>query len=173
MRVHAPRCGDHVAGCEFEKVPGDRSGPDVDRYAVRLIGIARTDGHHPTSIVNYRSDGLLTGGDRGVKLRQQVDGHQHTGQAPLVGKRRLNQRRVGALVAKLELGQLEVVKRDHRVDLDRAQIDGLAHDLAMHLALGGHVDHDVGQNNGLAAQAMSVGERPSSLVADLGGSWIG
>jgi hypothetical protein len=42
---------------------------------------------------------------------------------------------------------------------------GLAHDLAVDLAFGGHVDDDVALHGGLAAEAAAIGEAAHAVVA--------
>ena len=53
--------------------------------------------------------------------------------------------------AELRLGHLDEVQPHDGIDLDRMRIGLLAHDLAVHLALGRHVDDDVsGKPSGAA-----------------------
>jgi hypothetical protein len=52
-----------------------------------------------------------------------------------------------------------------RVHGDVARGGGLAHDLAVHLAFGGHVDDDVALNRGLAAEAAALRQAAHAVVA--------
>ena len=64
--------------------------------------------------------------------------------------------------------QFDVVQPDHRVDLEVAEVDRLAHDLAMHLARCGNLDDHVAAYLRRTAEALSVADRPSTGVAVLG-----
>ena len=48
---------------------------------------------------------------------------------------------------------LDIVQVHHRIQRDDAGVGGLAHDLAVHLAAGGHVDHQVAFDTGVSRTA--------------------
>ena len=59
---------------------------------------------------------------------------------------------VAALAVHVGLLDLDIVQADDRIELDRAHLGALAHDLLVHLAVGRHVDDDVAQELRLAGQ---------------------
>ena len=65
---------------------------------------------------------------------------------------------------------LDVVEADDRIDLERADIGALAHDLAMDLALGRDVDDRVAEELRRAAQPAVVGEAARGAVLLLDGA---
>lgn len=74
-------------------------------------------------------------------------------------------------IVHVRLVDLDVVKRDDRVELDAACLGALAHHLLVHLGIGRDVDHQVTANHRLTRQApvgreLAVARAQASL--DLG-----
>ena len=53
---------------------------------------------------------------------------------------------------------LDIVKAHDRIDLDRMRLGALAHDLAMDLAFGGHVDDEIAADPRLTAEAAPLAQ---------------
>ena len=53
----------------------------------------------------------------------------------------------------------------HRIELDRPHLGALAHDLLVHLAIGGHVDRQIAQDRRLAAEPATRGEAAALAIA--------
>ena len=66
-------------------------------------------------------------------------------------------------------GHLDVVQAERRVDDDRAEVEILAHDLAVDLAGGGYVDDGVADDAGRATEAVAGIQRAVAVVVDLDG----
>ena len=64
-------------------------------------------------------------------------------EAPLRGERLLQPAEVAGGVVHVGLGDLDIMQPHHRIDVDRMGLGALAHDLAVHLALGRHVDDEI------------------------------
>ena len=61
----------------------------------------------------------------------------------------------------VRFAHLHVVQARDRVEGDLARLGGLAHHLAVHLAVRRHIHHQVALNLRLAGQAPARGERPA------------
>ena len=74
--------------------------------------------------------------------------------------------RARSLDGRRELGllDLDVVEADDRVDLDRVRVGLLAHDLAVDLALGWHVDDDVAGDAAPCSRAAGPARGPRSAA---------
>ena len=53
------------------------------------------------------------------------------------------------------LAHLDIVEPHHRIDFNRMRLGALAHDLAVHLRFGGHVDDEIAEDLRLAAEPPS------------------
>ena len=71
-------------------------------------------------------------------------------------------------VVHVRLLDLHVMQPHDRIELDRARVGFLAHDLPMDLAARGHVDHHIREHAGGAGQAPAGGERLAPRIARLG-----
>ena len=84
-------------------------------------------------------------------------------QAPLALERLAQPRQVARRRGEVRLLDLDEIEAHDRVDLDRVRVGLLAHDLAVDLALGRHVDDDVAGHGGGAAEP-APGVRPRSTA---------
>ena len=57
------------------------------------------------------------------------------------------------------LGDLDIMQANDRIDVDRMRLRALADDLAMHLALGRHIDDEIAQDARLAAEPAARRQR--------------
>ena len=71
-------------------------------------------------------------------------------------------------IGQVGLAHLDVVQPHDRVDLDRVRVGLLAHELAVHLALGRHVDDEVADDARVAAEPPLRREAAPVPVARLG-----
>ncbi len=58
----------------------------------------------------------------------------------------------------VRLGDLDVVQPDDRIDFDRVRVEAFAHDLPMHLAFGGNINHEIATEPGLTAEPATLFE---------------
>ena len=89
------------------------------------------------------------------------------GQLALELKRLAQAAQIGGRVVHVRLLHLHVKQAYGRVELDVQHLGALAHHLAVHLTLCGHVDHDVAENRRRAAQAVPFGQRTLALIRAL------
>ena len=85
--------------------------------------------------------------------------------APLRGQRLLQAAEVARGVVHVGLGDLDIMQANDRIDVDRMRLRALADDLAMHLALGRHVDDEIAQDARLAAE--SAARRQRAALVDI------
>ena len=85
-----------------------------------------------------------------AQRRLQLLQHAHVagepGQPPLELERVLEAAQVARGVVHVGRLHFDVVQAHHGVELDVVRLGGLAHDLAVHLAVGRHVDDDIAQH---------------------------
>jgi len=167
LRVHSAGAGQSLTGAEIEEVAGDGGRTDIDG-----------DAEHPIVELGPRGDdlGVVPHGNRDLAtlredrldLPHDGEGSDELFESPVVSE---------GVPQHVELtaGRVEVlgadggvVQANDGVDLDVLDVEPLAHDLPMHLALGRDVDDDVVENLGVATQPVRLGpQRPASPV--LGG----
>ncbi len=89
------------------------------------------------------------------------------GQLPLTLERLAQAPEVARGRGEVGLLDLDVVKADDGIDLDRMRVGLLAHDLPVHLALGRHVDHELTLDARGAAETAARGKAPVGGVGVL------
>ena len=135
------------------------AGPDRDQLAL----VAHRDRDLPVASVGF------PGSRRRRQRAQEADVDLESVEVPLLLEGFLHAHEIALLVGHGGPGQLEVVQLHDRVDLQVADgVGGLAHHLAMDLALRRHVDHRVAQEARLAAQAPLGLQALDALVFLLG-----
>ncbi len=102
------------------------------------------------------------------KVREHVRVGVEPGELPVALERLVQALQIAAGVGEVGLADLDVVQPHDRIDLDRVRVGLLAHDLAVHLALGRHVDDEVATDAGVAAEPAAGGEAAAVAVALLG-----
>ena len=100
--------------------------------------------------------------------RQHVRVDVEPRELPVALERLRETLQVAARIGEIGLAHLDVVQPHDRVDLDRVGVGFLAHHLAMQLALGRHVDHEVAPDACVAAEPAVGGEPAAFAVARLG-----
>ena len=138
--------------------PGDRRRADVDRDAVRLVVEARPDGDDLAPLVDRDRHPVLAGLERRLERAHDLEVRLQPGQLPLALERLEQARQVAGRRRQLGRHDLDVVQADDRVHGEGAQLEALADDLAMDLALGRDVDEDVAADGGGAGQPAVGGE---------------
>ena len=136
-----------VHGGPVDAVP--EAGPERDDVA-----LAVHRGRHPPLA---GAQGRLEGPEHFEAAAQAVE-------PPLLAERRLDAAQVAGRLVHVGRGHLDVAQPHHRVDADRVDLGPLAHDLAMDLAVGWDVDHDVSADPRRAAEAAARRERRPLLV---------
>ena len=107
----------------------------------------------------------------GAQSRLQFLQHRQVGrkigQLPLALQRVVHPAKIPRRIVHIGLLHLHIMQTDNGMQLDRTHIRFLAHDLAMHLAGGRHVDDNIGQYLCRAGQAATLGQRLAARVAHL------
>jgi hypothetical protein len=93
----------------------------------------------------------------GCRRLQDVERGGDAGDLPLLGQRRLQAFEIAGGFVHVRLRTSTRTMRVAGSMVIGARGGGLAHDLAVDLAFGGHVDDDVALNGGLAAEAAALG----------------
>ena len=142
---------------------GDRRRADVEGDPKGPLGKARPDGDESrplrSATVTFHSPArnafckLASTGGIGLQLRP----------APLRCQRLLQPAQIARGIVHVGLGDLDIMQAHDRIDVDRMGLGALAHDLAMHLAVGRHVDDEVAGDPGLATEPSS-GRKRAALV---------
>jgi hypothetical protein len=163
LGVHGAGAGQHLAGAQVAEVPGDGGGADVEGDPdgdVAEAGPHRGDGG---AVVDRHGHRPPPRPQRGLEPADHVGVGVQAGQPPL-GLDGLQQpRQVAGLRAEGGRLDLDVVQPHHRVQLDVAGLGLLAHDLAVELAVGWHVDDQVAEQPGVAAEP-PVGGQPAAVA---------
>ncbi len=103
----------------------------------------------------------------GCSVRTTVEIRLESRQLPLALERLEQPPQVTRRRGEVRRGDLDVVQADDRVDEERPDIEVLAHDLAVDLALRRDVDQDVAADLGRARQAPVVGQAGFGAVGRL------
>ena len=159
LRIHRAAGGENLAGLEIAEMRGDRRGADVERDPQRAVAEA---GKHRDDLAP------LAQGDRDLPVaaaQNLLQTAQH-GQAclgfadaPLRGQRLLQAPEVARGVVHVGLGDLDIMQANDRIDVYRMRLRALADDLAMHLALGRHINDEIAQDARLAAESAARRQR--------------
>ena len=138
---------------------GDRGRADVDRDAVSALGETGHDGDDVAALAQRRGDFPLPGAQRLLQRGERGEIGGRLGQAPLLAERLLQTAKIACRLVHVRLGDLDVAKAHDRIDFDRMGFGALAHDLAMDLAFGRHVDDEIAAYPGLASESPAGGKR--------------
>ena len=167
LRVHHPGSRQHLAGRQVAEMAGDRRRADIDGDAERRVDEPRPDGDRGGVAIDGDGDGSVIVGGR------PVSGAQHRG-APAAHDEimRSNDRLADQFghrlrIAQHGLGHVDVEQRELRIDDQTGEIDRLAHDLLVDLALRGHGDHRVGEHGRRATEAAAFAQRPAGVALGL------
>jgi hypothetical protein len=144
-------------------VAGDRRRPDIDRDAVRLVMEPRPDAGHGSSLVDRDSDLVRPLFQRRLERPDDLEVGFQVGQAPLGFERLEQPNEVARRRGELRRDDLDVVEPYDRVDVEVADVEPLADDLAVDLALRRHVDDGVAEEVG-GAREPSPGGQPALLA---------
>jgi hypothetical protein len=144
-------------------VAGDRGRADVDRDAVRRLVETRPDGDHVMSAVDRHGHPVRTFREGRLERADDVEVGLQPGQLPLSLERLEQPGEVAGRRRELGWRDLDVMEADDRIDGEASDVEALAHDLPVDLALRRDVDEDVAAHGGRAGQP-AVG-RQALLVA--------
>ena len=117
--------------------------------------------------MNRDGDAPAAAAKRLLQARQDVRVAFEPGQLPLALEGGAQTAEITGGRREVGLLDLDVVEADDGVDLDRMGVGLLAHDLAVHLTLGWHVDHELARDAGRAAEATACGETSVGVVRAL------
>ena len=143
LRVHHAVAGEDRPIGEVRQVARDRGRPDVDGHAVGRLVETRPDGDDLAALVDRDRHPVLARLERRLERPDDLEVRLETGQLPLPLERLEQPGEVAGRRGELWRRDLDVVEADDRVDDERPDVEALAHDLAMDLALGRDVDQDV------------------------------
>ncbi len=158
LRVHHAVAREDRAVGEVGEMAGDGGRADVDGDAVGLVVEARPDADHLTALVDRDGDPVLAGLERGLERADDLEVRVEVGELPLALERLEQAGEVAGRRGQLGRHDLDVVQADDRVDGEGADVEALADDLTVDLALGRDVDEDVAADRGGAGEAAVVGQ---------------
>ena len=158
LRVHDAVAGEDRPVGEVREVAGDRRRPDVDRDAVGRLVEAGPDGDDLAALVDRDGDPVPAGLERRLERPDDLEVRLESGQLPLALERLEQPGEVAGRRRELGRRDLDVVEADDRVDDERPDVEALAHDLAMDLALGRDVDQHVAADRRGARQPAVGGQ---------------
>ena len=169
LGVHHPVAGEDGSVGQVGEVAGDRRGPDVDRDAVRLVMEPRPDPGHGVTLVDrdrHRERTLL---ERRLEVADDGQIRLEIGQAPFLLERLEQADEIARWRGQLRRDHLDVVEPDDGVDMEVADVEALADDLAVDLALRRDVDDGVAEDMGGAGESASLGQALVGAVLRLDG----
>ncbi len=168
LRIHRPvRCEDSTVG-KVRQMPGDCCRTDIDRNAVCLLVQAWPDGADRAAVVDPHGDSPPSDLQGGLEIPDDMQVRFEVGQSPLRFQCFLEAPEVAGRGGELRLSHLDVVKADDRVDVEVADVEVLANDLAVDLALRRDIDDDVASETGDAREATGRLEAATVAVLHLG-----
>ena len=170
LRVHHAVAGEDGAIGEVRQVARDRGRPDVDRDAVGRLVETRPDRDDLAAFVDRDGHPVLAGLERRLERPDDLEVRLQPGQLPLALERLEQPGEVAGRRGELGWRDLDVVEADDRVDDERPDVEALAHDLAVDLALGRDVDEHVAAD-GRGARQPAVGGQP--LLGPIGRLQLG
>ena len=143
LRIHDAGGRNQFAGPEIAQMRRDRRGTDVDRHAEGLVTESRPHGDDLLAVVHRDGRLPLALAERRLQVAEHREVAGEARELPFTLERLHQPAQVAGRILHVGLAHFDVVQADDRVELDLARIGILAHDLAMHLAFGWNVDHDV------------------------------
>ena len=159
LRIHRAGGRHDLAARQVAQVRGDRRRAHVDGDAVHALAEARPHGDDLAAAVHGHRHLPAALAQRRLQLLQHAHVAGEPRQPPLEVERVLQAPQIAGRIVHVGRLHLDVVQPDHGIELDVVRLGGLAHDLPVHLAVGGHVDHDVAQHLRRARQPAPGRER--------------
>ncbi len=167
LRVHHAGAREDRAVAEVREVAGDRRRADVDRDPVGPLVETWPDPRDRPPAVDGDRDGVLPGLEGGLERADHRQVGVEVVEVPLIGEGQLETEQVAGRRGQLGRLHLDVVEADDGVQVEVANVEALPDDLAIDLALGRHVDHDVAAEMGGAGEAPLVSEALAVAVSGL------
>ena len=173
LRVHQPGGGQHAPVGQVAQMRGDCGGAEVDGETVEPALVeAGPDGEDMADIgarrlVQRDGDLPVALAQRRLQCLEDGQGGQHGVDPPLRFQRGRDPLHVAGGFVHVGLHHLDHHQARGRVHGDRLGGGRLAHDLAVDLAFGGHVDDDIAHDLGLAAEAAAFLEPAHAVIAGL------
>ena len=158
LRIHAPGPGQHLAGGEVAEMRGQGGRADVQRHARDALLQAGPERHHPLFALHRRRDPPLALAEQRLQVRQQAEVAGEVLQPPLAGQGDEQPLLVSRGMIDVRRRHFHIAEPHHRIDLDVAGLGGLAHHLAMDLAVRRHIDHHVALESRVATEPPSAGQ---------------
>ncbi len=147
---------------------GDGGGADVHGGAVQPVAEAGPHGRDLAPVAHRHRHAPAARAQRRLQRLQRRQRDRETLELPLGAQRRQQPFEVAARVVHVGLRDLDEKCAQHGVQLDVVRLEGLAHHLVMHLAVGRHVDRDVRLHARLAAEAAPGGDAEALAQPALG-----
>ena len=152
LRVHDAVAGEDGAVGQVRQVAGDRRRADVDRHAVGRLVEAGPDGDDLAAAMDGDGHAVLAGLERRLEAPNDGEVRAEPGQAPFALEGVEQPAEVPGRQRQVGRRDLDVVQPDDRIDREVPDVEALADDLAVDLALGRNVDQDVAEHLGRAGQ---------------------
>ena len=153
LRVHHPDGGQHLAARQIGEMSGDGRRPDIEGNTAHGVSVPGPHGDDSCVIMHRNRDFPLTLAQCSLEVLHQAKVAVQVGQPPLELQRFLQTPQIPGRVLHVRLLHLDVINTYNRVQLYVVNLGPLAHDLAVHLAVGWDIDDDITQNLGGATQA--------------------
>ena len=163
LRIHDTRRGQHLSGGEVAEVCRNRGGTHIHRKPAERLLEPGKDANDLTQVIHGNGDGPFALTKFLLKRLKDAQLKSQILELPFALQSIAQPPQVAGGVVHVRLPDLHIVQVDCRHDLNVAGVHVLAHDLAVHLAVGGHVNHAIPQELGRAAQAPSVLEVLAAL----------
>ena len=170
LRVHDAVAGEDRTIGQVGEVAGDRRRSDIDRDPIRRLVEPRPDSDDVVAGVDRHGDTVLAGFEGRLEGAHDLEVRLEARQLPFTLERLEQPGQVAGRRRELGWRDLDVVEPDDWVDREGADVEALAHDLAVDLALRRDVDQDVATQRGRARQATVGGQ---ALVGAVGGFQLG
>jgi hypothetical protein len=158
LGVHDAVAGENLAVGQVGEMARDRRRADVDRDAERPVVKPGPDGDDVAAVMDGHGRRPLAGLERRLQCPHYCQVGLEVRQAPFPLERVLEPDEVAGRRGELGRRDLDVVEPDDRVDVEVPNVEALADDLAIDLALGRDVDDGVAANVGRAREAAAFGE---------------
>src|SRR5690625_1090511 len=164
LRVHDAAGGQYFTGGKIAEVRGNGGGADVDRDPIGLVVKTRPNRRQDLSAVDRDRDLPVALAQRLLQPLQDAQVHAQVPDVevlytPLLLQRQQQPLQVARGVVHVGLLDLDVVQPHRGIELDVADLGALADNLLVDLAVGGHIDDQIVEQQCLAREA------PSRLLA--------
>ena len=138
-------------------------GAHIDRDAARLVEESRPDSRNQVLLIDGNGHTAVLAGQCALQRAQLGVGEGDPGNTPFAFEGFEQKLHFTPGVIQAGFLYLNVVEPRSGIESDVSRFHFFAHNLSMHLAFGGHVDHGIIEQCGVATQASASFKRALSL----------